>query len=210
MNHQKRSLCACLSGLLLFVATGSVFAANVQIASLALGSFTLDSTSTYSMTSTSSGITGTAEITVDNNAAYGNWSSFIAPATSDWSSYEGYNLLMSVSGTNPNLPFTIYLSSGGGALVGAFTGNTANAGSTLTSVSLTWDEGDPNATITSLSQLTSVDGFGINWNGVGPSTGGSLTTITLAGIEAIPEPSTGSLILLGAAGVLALRRLRKV
>lgn len=204
-THLRKAL---LGVLLISGLAASSFGANVQIASFANGSFTLDGTSTYAMTSTPSGITGNGEIDF-GNAAFGSWSGFISPATSNWSAYEGYNLLMSVSGTNPELAFSVYFASGAED-VAAFTATTTGVGNSLMSVLLTWDAADPNNTVTSLAQLTDVNGFGITWNGNGPSTGGASIGITLAGIEAIPEPSSASLVLLGAAGLVALRRLRKV
>lgn len=204
-THLRKAL---LGVLLISGLAASSFGANVQIASFATGSFALDGSSTYAMTSTPSGITGNGEIGL-GDAAYGSWSGFISPATSNWSAYEGYNLLMSVSGTNPELAFSIYFLSGAED-VAAFTATTTGVGNSLMSVLLTWDAGDANNTVTSLAQLTDVNGFGITWNGNGPNTGGASIGITLAGIESIPEPSTGAMMLIGAVGLLALRRLRKV
>lgn len=49
----------------------------------------------------------------------------------------------------------------------------------------------------------------LDWN-LGSNGSGDTVNATLTKLEAIPEPSTGTLMFLGAVGLVALRRLRKV
>jgi len=49
----------------------------------------------------------------------------------------------------------------------------------------------------------------VNWNLVSGGSGLS-TSATFSQMTAVPEPSTGALMMIGAAGLVALRRLRKV
>jgi len=116
------------------------------------------------------------------------------------STFTGLNLILQLnSGVNPNIAFTVGLANSNGDAV-FFSGTTEGlSGLNVTTLALTTNPGS-----FSFDDLTDVAGFQFIWDG-----GGTINAKILAA-EAVPEPSSGSLLMLGAAGLVALRRLRKV
>jgi len=185
----------------------NVQASNVDIGSFATGSFTLDTSSLYLPTQSASGLT-TSTTVAAGDTFYGNFTS-----PSDWTNYgftgasnPNLGLLMSVTGTNSNLGFSLYLLDSTGGLIEAYTGTTTGVGTALQFVALT-----PDASIDGqgVGFATSVSTVVVGWNSPGAintTFAGIQSTVNLA---AIPEPSVASLLALGTVGLVALRVRRK-
>ena len=127
-------------------------------------------------------------------------------STFDWSTYNPFSappatwfVKMSISGANPNLPFTLNLvNSVGGTLVN-FDGDTSALSGGY--VPLTLSTTDPGVA----SALSAIDMAQFTWNN---GASGSVTLEGVAAAAAVPEPSTYALLALGglALGGYALRR----
>ena len=181
-------------------------AANTLIANFATGSFNIDSSSTSSNTGSANPTQSSSGITMNGASAladtfYGAFTGSGVPF--NLSSYTGFNLLMTLSGTNPNLPFIVALVNSDFSAA-YFEATTVGIGSSPTSVALTYTPISGSNTSIALGSLNDVTYMQFTWAG-----GGTVNT-TLVSLEAIPEPSTGALLMIGAVGMVALRRLRKV
>ena len=199
-NKLKVSILALVA-----VLAANTQAANVDIGSFATGAFTVDPASTYVPTQSGSGLT-TSTTVIAGDTFYGN---FTSPM--DWSSY-GFSgsanttlgLVMSVTGTNPNLFFTVSLLDSSFTIIESYSASTAGLTSTPAFVALTPDAGSSAGGLP-----TDVSAVVFGWNG-----GGAINT-TLKGIQstvnlaAVPEPSVASLFALGTVGLVALRARRK-
>lgn len=122
-------------------------------------------------------------------------------ATQDWSnpSYTEFGVVMTLTGTNPNLPFSVQFYDGSFNVINTYGGTTVPlvAGTpTYTPLSLN---------IAGTGILTSVAGIQFTWDG-----GGAVNT-TLEGVAAVPEPSTYTLLALAgvALGGYAARRRKR-
>jgi len=201
-NRMKIVVMALIAGCI-----ANVQASNVDIGSFATGSFTLDTSSLYLPTQSASGLT-TSTTVAAGDTFYGNFTS-----PSDWTNYgftgasnPNLGLLMSVTGTNSNLGFSLYLLDSTGGLIEAYTGTTTGVGTALQFVALT-----PDASIDGqgVGFATSVSTVVVGWNSPGAintTFAGIQSTVNLA---AIPEPSVASLLALGTVGLVALRVRRK-
>jgi len=200
INKLKVSILALVA-----VLAANTQAANVDIGSFATGSFTVDPASTYTPTQSGSGLTTSTTVTA-GDTFYGNFTS-----PKNWSSY-GFSgsanttlgLLMSVSGTNPNLFFTVTLQDSTFTTIESYSGSTAGLSSTPSFLALTPDAGSSGGGLAS-----DVSSFVFGWNG-----GGNINTTLVAiqstvDLAAVPEPSVASLFALGTVGLVALRARRK-
>ncbi len=118
----------------------------------------------------------------------------------------------SVAGTSSSVDTTI-VSAGSQLYVWAFTIGSFTSADFTPSTSLQWalvtDSVDWLAPSTGTKSLNlgQIDSAGV-LIGTDNGTGTGLNNVNM--VAAVPEPSTGALIMLGAAGLVALRRLRKV
>ena len=199
-NKLKVAVLALVAGLI-----ANLQAANVDIGSFATGAFTVDAGSTYQPTQSASGLTTSTTVTA-GDTFYGNFSSPM-----NWSSYgfsgsanTSLGLVMSVTGTNPNLFFSVTLLDSAFNTIEAYSASTAGLSSSPSFVALIPDAGSAGGGLP-----TDVASFVFGWNG-----GGNINT-TLVGIQstvnlaAVPEPSVASLFALGTVGLVALRARRK-
>jgi len=200
INKLKVSILALVA-----VLAANTQAANVDIGSFATGSFTVDPASTYTPTQSGSGLTTSTTVTA-GDTFYGNFTS-----PKNWSSYgfsggsnSSLGLVMGVTGTNPNLFFSVTLLDSAFAVIESYSASTAGLTSTPAFVALTPDAGSAGGGL-----ATDVSNVVFGWNG-----GGAINT-TILGIQstvnlaAVPEPSVASLFALGTVGLVALRARRK-
>jgi hypothetical protein len=170
---------------------------NAQIDLLSFGSpsFTVDDGSTATYTQSSSGIT------MNTTPALGDtwYNSAMTKLVADWSSFPGFNIAMSVSGTNPGLPFSLTLYDTSFASINEYQANTLSAGFSITQVPLL-------LTLPGNGNLSDVQYVQFSWGG-----GGSPVNTTVTGITAVPEPSTYALLGLAglALGGYAMRRRKR-
>lgn len=189
---QVISFCAAIAAL-----TTPGRSQTVDLTSFGSAAFTVDGASTTAPYSqTASGIVFGPTITFADTlggsfASTFNWSTYnpfaVPPAT--------WFVKMSISGANPNLPFTLNLvNSVGGTLVN-FDGDTSALSGGY--VPLTLSTTDPGVA----SALSAVDMAQFTWNN------GASGSVTLEGVAAVPESSTYTLLALGglALGGYALR-----
>ena len=177
--------------------------AQVDLASFGSSTFNIDTdltTSTLSYSQTASGITFSPSVSFGDILG-GN---FQSPSSYNWSAYNPttpgtawYVKLSILSGTNPNLSFTLNLINTVDGTSVNLEGDTTGAttGSYLTLSLNSTDPGD-------MSALSNIDFAQFTWN-----TSGSLN-VRVEGLAAVPEPSTYALLTLGALalGGYALRR----
>ena len=119
-------------------------------------------------------------------------------AAQDWSNpaYTEFGMVMSLTGTNPNLPFSVSFYDDTFAIINTYSGTTFGLGtSTYTPLTLV---------IPGTGVLTSVAGVQFTWDG-----GGAVNT-TVEGVAAVPEPSTYAFLALSglALGGYVMRRRR--
>jgi hypothetical protein len=196
--------------LALFLSSLPAFASTI-ISDFTSTNFYLDTTSYAGNTGTATYTQGSNGITISGPVSisdlfYGNFgNNSETPQTLDLSGYTSFSLLMTLNGgTNPNLPFLVTLKNADGIDAGYFEGYTTGLGLTPTLATLTYMPTAGTFTSAPLTALTSVAYFDFSWNN-----GGTVNT-TLYNLQGIPEPSTGALMMIGAVGLVALRRLRKV
>lgn len=182
-----------LAGLLLLQLSTHTHASGVytDLGLFTTGNFTVDTDgSMYVPTQSSSGLNSNLTVAA-GDTFYGDFTS----APFNWSSYSSFSLLMS-STSSVSVPFTVYFVNAATESSATYTGTTAGLTSTPSSNVLTYVSG--------ASALSNITGFVLTWDG-----GGAVNN-TLVGVQGIPEPSTGAMMILGGVGLMALRRLRKV
>ena len=117
-------------------------------------------------------------------------------STQNWSSptYTGFGLVMSLTGSNPNLPFSVSFYDPSFAIINTYSGTTTGATSS-TYLPLT-------LVLPGTGVLSSVAGVQFTWDG-----GGAVNS-TIEQVAAVPEPSTYALLALGglALGGYVVRR----
>jgi len=167
---------------------------GVDLVDFGSGNFVVDAGSTAVYTQNLLGIT------MNTTPALGDtwYNSSMTKLVDNWSSYATLELVMSVTGVNPNLPFTLSLFDTSFESINEYQANTITAGLTLTSIPLAISApGNGN--------LADVQYVQFIWGG-----GGSAINATTTGIHGVPEPSTYAL--LGLAGLAlagyAVRRRR--
>jgi hypothetical protein len=175
------------------VASGSH--AQIDLVSLGSATFTVDpGATTAAYTQSASGIIFNASYVLGNTLG-GTF------ATQDWSnpSYTDFGVVMTLTGVNPNLPFSVQFYDDSFNVINTYGGTTAPlvAGTpTYNPLSLS---------IAGTGILSSVAGIQFTWDG-----DGAINT-TVEEVAAVPEPSTYALLSLGglAVGGYAMRRRRR-
>lgn len=153
-----------------------VSAQHIDLVSLGDATFTVDAgATTAAYTQNSSGVVFNGTYALGDTLG-GTF------ATQDWSNpaYTEFGMVMSLTGTNPNLPFSVSFYDDTFSIINTYSGTTFGLGtSTYTPLTLV---------IPGTGVLTSVAGVQFTWDG-----GGAVNT-TVEGVAAVPEPSTYALL----------------
>jgi hypothetical protein len=160
----------------------------IDLGTLGTSNFTIDGGSIGTYTQTSTALNFTAAGLGDQ--IFGNYT------PSNWSAYSDFGIRMTITGTNPDLPFTVSFfddaagsSAYQGTTFGLLDGVSGVAALTLTT---------PGA------NLGNIIGFQIGWDGAA-----SPINVSMTDVAAVPEPSTYALLALAGAAVLGVRRFRR-
>ncbi len=160
----------------------------VDLGTLGSTDFTIDPGSTGTFTQTSTTLDFTAASLGDQ--VFGNYTA------SDWSAYSDFGIRMTVTGANPDLPFTITIYD---------TSFNSNAYQGFTTGLLDGVPGVAPITLTSSgADLSLVAGFQIGWDG-----SSSPINVSMSNVSAVPEPSTFALLALGGLALAAYRLRRR-
>ncbi len=144
-----------------------------------------DSTAPYSQTATTLAFNSSVAL---GDTVYGAWNT-----TYNWSSYLTFGLEFSVTGTNPNLPISVYFYDTDFNLINEYSLSTIGVGSTPTVVPLV-------LVSPGTGNLTAVGNFQLTWQG-----GGTINA-TFKNVVAVPEPATWALLAGGLAAMVVYRR----
>jgi len=186
-----------LTAFVLALVASSSSAQNVDLLSLGSATFTLDPDSTIgSGTQSVSGLVWAPSVALGDQLAGTftsvDWTPFTNPAN-----YTGFALRMSVTGTNPDLFFSLTLYDPSFAPINTYGGSTFGLTSTPGLVTLSLDA--PGS-----GNFSAVGGALLSWGG-----GGTInTTATEVVAVAVPEPSTYALVALTSV-VLGAYRMRR-
>jgi hypothetical protein len=172
-------------------------AQQIDLVSLGSPTFTIDSgatTAAYSQTASGVVFNGAYALgdTLGGSFTTQNWSTYTSPA------YD-FGIVMTLTGTNPDLPFSVQFYDASFNVINTYSGFTTGAGtSTFQPLTLA---------IAGTGILSSVAGVQFTWDG-----GGTINaTVEKVAATAVPEPSTYALLALGGlafAGYAMRRRQR--
>lgn len=163
--------------------------AQIDLVSLGSSTFTVDpGATTASYTQSASGIIFNGSYSLGDTLG-GTF------ATQDWSNpaYTEFGVTMTLTGANPNLPFSVQFYDASFNVINTYGGTTVpliSGSPTYTPLSLN---------IPGTGVLTSVAGIQFTWDGPG-----TINT-TVESVAAVPEPSTYALLALSALAVGAYR-----
>jgi hypothetical protein len=181
--------------LTLAVATAAPsLAQQIDLVSLGSPTFTIDpaaTTAAYSQTASGVVFNGAYALgdTLGGSFTTQNWSAYTSPT------YD-FGIVMTLTGTNPDLPFSVQFYDDTFQVINTYAGTTTGA-TTSTFMPLT-------LAIPGTGILTSVAGVQFTWDG-----GGTINaTVEKVAATVVPEPSTYALLALGgmALGGYAVRR----
>jgi hypothetical protein len=165
----------------------------IDLVSLGSPTFTIDSgATTAAYSQTASGVVF--------NGAYALGDTLGGTfTTQDWSAYTDFGIVMTLTGINPDLPFSVQFYDDTFQVINTYSGLTTGAGtSTFQPLTLA---------IAGTGILSSVAGVQFTWDG-----GGTINaTVEKVAATAVPEPSTYALLALGGlafAGYAMRRRQR--
>jgi len=179
-----------LAAVLTFSAPFAAGQIITKISSLGSLDFSVDSSST-----TASYGQSISELTFSGSQSLGAtlggvWN---PPAPKDWSAYSlaDFGILGTVTGTNPNMPFTLEFYDSNLLVANTFSGSTISAGSSTSFMSLTLSTpGNGN--------MNDIFGLQFTWNS------NDAINFGWEGVAVVPEPSTYMLIVLAGIVLLAL------
>jgi hypothetical protein len=175
-------------------------AQNIDLLSFGSANFTIDAGSDPIFTQSASGILMGPSLAIQLGNTWYNES--MTKFVSDWSSFTGFFIDMSVAGTNPGFAFSVSFYDTNFDLVNSYGANTGLAGASLTHVPLSISAAGNNA-------LSDVQFIQFTWGADGSLS--AAQSVTTTGISAVPEPSTYALLVLGGlalAGHVIRRRRR--
>lgn len=183
---------------LCLVAALPAAAQNVDLISLGSAAFTLDPGSTIGGgTQSATGLVWSPSVALGDQLAgtfaTANWTAFTNPAN-----YTGFGLRMSVTGTNPDLFFSLTLYDDTFAAINTYGGSTFGLTSTPSVVSLTLD--GPGT-----GNFSAVSGALLTWGGAANIN----TTASEVVAIAVPEPSTYAMLAFAVIGLSAYRMRRR-
>ena len=192
---KNRILSLCFGLALTLTSSASYF----DLVSFGNTAFTVDpDATTANYTQSSSALNFSPSISLADtiggsfNAAPFDWSTYISSVATAFAVK-----ISIVSGSNPNLPFSLSLVNAGGDILN-FVGTTVGA-TTDTYIALTLNATDPGNPLV----LNGVTAGQFTWDGGAPS-----ANVSLQSVAAVPEPSTYALLVLGGLALsgYALRR----
>lgn len=166
-----------------------ISAQYVDLGTLGTSNFTIDDGSIGTFTQTATTLNFTAAALGDQ--VYGNYT------PSNWTSYSEFGIRMTITGTNPDLPFTVTFYDGDSGS-SAYSGFTSGLLSGVSGVA-------PLTLASSGANFSNIIGFQIGWDG-----SASPINVSMSNVAAVPEPSTYLLLVLGglALGGYTIRRRR--
>lgn len=187
MKNTPTGLLICVT--LLFVSLTPVSAQYIDLGTLGSADFTIDGGSVGTYTQTATNLDFAAAALGDQ--IFGNYT------PSDWSAYSDFGIRMTVTGANPNLPFTItmYDSSFNSTAYSGFTTGLLDGVPGVAPLTLSAPAG---------ANLADIAGFQIGWDG-----SASPINISMSNVSAVPEPTTYALLALGGLVVGAVRLRRR-
>jgi len=176
-----------------FVLLSQASAQYINLGSLGTSNFTPDDGSTAAFSQTSTTLDFSAASLGDQ--VFGNYT----PTVTDWSTFSDFGIRMTITGTNPDLPFTVSFFDNN-FIANVYTGFTTGLSSGVSGVA-------PLTLVSSGANLGNVIGFQLGWDG---AASGAIN-VSMSDVAAVPEPSTYVLLTLGGlalGGYIFRRRLR--
>jgi hypothetical protein len=153
-----------------------ISAQYVDLGTLGTSNFTINAASIGTFTQTATTLNFTAAALGDQ--VFGNYT------PSNWTSYSDFGIRMTITGTNPDLPFTVTFFDGDSGS-SAYSASTSGLLSGVSGVA-------PLTLASSGANFSNIIGFQIGWDG-----SASPINVSMSNVAAVPEPSTYLLLVLG-------------